>query len=88
MEHDVVEIGGIEEPVAAHGGVARRDRLERAPGEIAGEDDVHDVLRRERPLRRDRVDERDRALDRDLVLDPDLLARARGAARRRGSRPS
>ena len=74
MEHDLVELRAVEEPMAAHGGVVRRGRLERAAGEIAGEDDVHDVLRRERTLRRDRVDDRDRALDRDLVLDADLFA--------------
>ena len=46
MEHDVVELGRVEEPVAADGRVGRGDALERAAGEIAGEDDVHDVLRR------------------------------------------
>ena len=77
----------VEEPVAAHGGVLRRDRLERAAGEIAGEDDVDDVLRRERALRRDRVDERDRALDRRSRPRCRPPRAARGAARRRGSRP-
>ena len=37
--------------------------LERAAAEVAREDDVHDVLRREARAGRDRVDDRDRALD-------------------------
>ena len=52
---------------------SRGDRLERAPAEVAGEDDVHHVLRRNAALGRDRVDDRDGALDRQLVVDPDLL---------------
>src|SRR6266446_6429778 len=74
VEHDVVELRAFEQPVAAHRGVLRRRRLERAPREIAREDDVHDVLRREGALRRDRVDDRDRPFDRDLVIDPNLFA--------------
>src|SRR4051794_27466267 len=73
MDDDRVELRGVEEAVAADGGVVRRHRLERASGEIAREDDVHDVLRLQSALRRDRVDDRDRALDRQLVPDPDLL---------------
>src|SRR6476646_4426652 len=75
MEHDLVEVALVEEPVAAHGRVLGGDSFERASREIAREDDVHDVLRRERALRRDRVDDRDRPFDRELVLDPDLLAK-------------
>jgi len=74
VQYGVLEVGMIEEPVAAHGDVARRDSLERATGEIAGEDDVHDVLRGKRAHGRDRVDERDRAFERELVLDPHLFA--------------
>ena len=61
---------------------SRAHRLERAAGEVAGEDDVHDVLRRERAVRRDRVDDADRALDGHVLVDAELLRRARGAARR------
>ena len=75
MEDDLVELGGLEQPVPAHGRVLRRHRFERPAGQIAGEDDVHDVLRGEGALRRDRVDDRNRALDRNLVLDADLLAK-------------
>src|SRR3954454_16822168 len=74
MQHDLVELARVAEPVPADRDVARRHRLERAAGEVAGEDDVHDVLRRERPLRRDRVDDRDRPLDGQLVLIPALFA--------------
>ncbi len=73
MEHDVVEVGRVEEPVAANGRVLRGDRLERATGEVGGEDDVDDVLRAEASLRRDGVDERDGTLEGELVDDPDLL---------------
>src|SRR6266516_2458029 len=75
MEHDVVELDTVEQPVASHRRILRRDSGERTPREIAGEDDVHDVLDCEGPLRRDRVDEGDRPLDRDLVLDADLLVK-------------
>ncbi len=51
MEHDSVEIGGVEQSMSAHGSVLRGDRLERPPREVAGEDDVHDVLRAEPALR-------------------------------------
>jgi len=40
--------------------------LERAV-QLAGEDDMDDVLRPQTPLRRDRLDDRDRPLDRQLV---------------------
>src|SRR4051812_4851727 len=75
MQHHVVELGALEEPVAADGRVLRRRCFERAAREIAGEDDVDDVLGREGTLRRDRVDDRDRPFDGNLVLDPDLLAK-------------
>ncbi len=73
MEHDLVELVGPEQPVPAHGCVLRGDCLERASGQVAGEDDVDDVLRGEAARRRDRVGDRHGALDRNLVLDPDLL---------------
>src|SRR3982751_4593236 len=61
MQHDVVELCALEEPVAADGGVSRGRSFEGASGQVAGEDDVHDVLRGEGTLRGDRVDDRDRA---------------------------
>ena len=73
MEHDLFELRDREEPMAAHGSVLRRRPLERPAGEVAGEDDVHDVLAGERARRRDRVDERDGPLEGDLLVDPDLL---------------
>src|SRR3954451_12271400 len=75
MQDDPVEVALVEQAVAAHGRVLRGDRFERATGEVAREDDVHDVLRRERALRRDRVHDRDRPFDGQLVLDSDLLAK-------------
>src|SRR3954452_19127907 len=75
MQDDLVEVALVEQAVAAHGRVLRGDRFERATGEVAREDDVHDVLRRERALRRDRVHDRDRTFDGQLVLDSDLLAK-------------
>src|SRR5205823_12607087 len=54
VDDDPVEVAGREEAVTADGRVLRGDRLERAAAEIAGEDDVDDVLLRERPLGRDR----------------------------------
>src|SRR5579864_5773698 len=74
MQHDVVELRTVEQTMAAHGSVARCRRFERPPGEVAGDDDVHAVLCRERALWRDRIDDRHRPLDRDLVLDPNLFA--------------
>src|SRR6266545_3811190 len=73
MQHDDVEIGDSEQAVPADGCVLRCHAFERAPTEIAREDDVDDVLRREAAYRRDRVDDRDGPLDRQLVVDPDLL---------------
>jgi hypothetical protein len=68
MQRDAVELVGREEPMAAYGLVARHDTLERAV-QLAGEDDMDDVLRPQTPLRRDRLDDRDRPLDRQLVAD-------------------
>ena len=59
--------------MAANGHVVRGDLLERLPGQVAGEDDVHDVLGGEAAHRRDRVDDRHRPLDRHLGADADLL---------------
>src|SRR5437899_3798344 len=73
MQDDAVELVDCEQPMAAHGAVLRGHRLQRNPRQVAGEDDVHNMLRREAPHRRDRVDDRDGALDRDVVVDPDLL---------------
>src|SRR4051812_10214816 len=75
MEHDLVEVALVEEPVPAHRSVLRGDRFERASRQIAREDDVHDVLRGECALRSNRVDDRDRPFDGQLVLDPDLFAK-------------
>ncbi len=75
MEHDAVQVADGEQPMSADCGVARRDGLERAPTEIAREDDVHDVLGREAADGRNRVDDRNRSLDRQLVADPELLGK-------------
>ena len=75
VQREPLELVEVEQPVAAHGLVARDDVGERAV-ELGREDDVDDVLRPEAALRRDRVDDRDRALDRDLVAvlgQPGLL---------------
>ena len=68
-------------PPRTAGGRARRrlrgHRLERAPLEVAGEDDVDDVLRGETPPRGDRVDDRDRAFDRDPSSIPTSSASSR-----------
>src|SRR5579864_1264740 len=74
MQDDVVELRTVEQTMAADRGVARRRRFEGPAGEIAGEDDVDNMLGNERALRGDRVHDRDRPLDRDLVLDAYLLA--------------
>src|SRR5438067_10877810 len=73
VHDDAVQLDRIEQTVAAYRRVLRRDAVERTSGEIAGEDDVHDVLRLELRLRRDRVDDRDRALERNLVGETDLF---------------
>src|SRR5690242_12712823 len=73
MEHDAVQVARVEQPVAAHGGIPRGNRLERASRQVAREDDVYDVLRAEAALRGDRVDDGDRSFDRELVGDADLL---------------
>ena len=44
MQDDRVELFQREEPVAAHRRILGARQLERAAGEIAGEDDVDDVL--------------------------------------------
>src|SRR5579859_1666735 len=71
--HDLVEFADHEKPVAAHGCVLGCHLLQRAAREVAGEDDVHDVLPGERARGRDRVDERHRAFEVDVLVDPDLL---------------
>src|SRR5262249_62354210 len=68
------ELTRLEERVPAVRRVVRGDRLERAPVQVAREDDVDDVLRVRAPPGRDRVDDRDRTLDRQLLVDADLLA--------------
>src|SRR5262245_44896552 len=73
VEHDLVQLPRVEEPVTAHGRVLRRDRLQGSPLEVAREDDVDDVLRGDAVSRRDRVDDRDRTLDGNLVVQPDLF---------------
>ena len=40
MEHDSVQLAGVEEAVAADGRILRRRGFERAAGQVAGEDDV------------------------------------------------
>src|SRR5436190_16968102 len=69
MEHDVVELGRIEEAMAAHGDVSRGDALERASGEVGRKDDVDDMAPDEGAPRGDRVDHRNRALEREVVAD-------------------
>src|SRR4249919_1225832 len=59
--------------MAPHGRVLGGHSLERATGEIGGEDDVDDVLLARAIRRRDRVDERHRPLERQLVADAELL---------------
>jgi hypothetical protein len=60
--------------VAPDCGILRSDCLERAAAQVAGEDDVHDVLRDDAAGRRDRVDDCDRTFEWKLVVDADLLA--------------
>jgi hypothetical protein len=74
MEHDVVKLVVGEQPMATHGRVLGRDPLQRAPGEVGGEDDVHDVFTARAVAGRDRVDERDGAFERQLLADAELLA--------------
>ena len=52
----------------------RPDRLERASGEVGGEDDVDDVLSDEQALRGDRVDDGDGSFERQILPHADLLA--------------
>jgi len=59
VQHDVVQIAELEQAVPANCGILRCDRFERSSSEIAREDDVYDVLRREALLRGDRIDDRD-----------------------------
>jgi hypothetical protein len=73
MEHDLLQLAETEQPVPPHRRISGRDRLERAPAQIAREDDVDDVLGREAPLRGDRIDDRHRPLDRDVLLETHLL---------------
>src|SRR6185436_356850 len=73
MQDNVIQVVEAEQAVSADGRVLGVDRLERASAEVAREDDVDDVLRREALHGRDRVDDRDRALDRHLLVDPKLL---------------
>ena len=86
MENDAVELVEREEPVPADGVVGRGDPFERAL-ELAREDDVDDVLRRQRAAGGDRVDDRDRALERRRArFRPPRRSRAR--ARPSTSRPN
>ena len=72
MQDDAVELVEREQPVPAHGLVLRRDRFERAV-ELAGEDDVDDVLRPRGPARA-RSSRRSRpALRRAACRRPDFL---------------
>src|SRR5438034_1597593 len=57
----------------ADGRVLRRHRFQRATGQVAREDYVHDVRGRERAHGRNRIDDRDGPFDRRLVVDSDLL---------------
>ena len=90
MQHDAVELVETEEPVAAHGLVVETTPLERAV-QLAGEDDVDDVLRPEAPLGRDRLDDRDGPFERELVAlaarVPSPRAARAGAPRRASRRP-
>ena len=88
VQRDAVELVELEEPVAAHCRVLETAPLER-PVELAGEDDVDDVLRPEAPLGRDRLDDRNRPFDRQLVVARRRAPsprRARAGAPRRASR--
>ena len=72
MQDDAVQLIGGKEPVSLHRLVLRGDGLERAV-DVAGEDDVDDVLRDE-AIGRDRVGDRDgplegRRLDAHLLRD-------------------
>src|SRR6266545_2171511 len=73
MHDDRVEVVEREEAVPADGGVLRADGFQRAAAQVAGEHDVHDVLRRQRPLRRDRLDDAHRSLERNVLVDPELF---------------
>src|SRR6266550_1731686 len=73
VEHDVVELAGVEEAMPAYGGVLRGDALEGTAGEVGGEDDVHDVLPDEGAPGGDRVDDGDRPFERKVVFDPHFL---------------
>ena len=75
-----------EEPVAADGRVLRGRGLERAPRQVAGEDDVHDVLAAK--LAPARSSRRSRSGPRQAGRRRCRPPRgARGGARRPGSRP-
>ena len=78
----------LEQAMAAHGGVLRGDRLERAVAEMAGEDDVDDVLRPARPAGAIDSTTPTGPSSGSSSRDPALLARAPAAARRRASRRS
>src|SRR3954447_712075 len=73
MQDELGQLVRSEQAMTAHGGVVRGDGLERPAAEVAGEDDVDDVLGCEAAHGRDRVDDRDRPFDRHLVGDTDLL---------------
>src|SRR5205823_10845905 len=73
VQNDPVEVLQAEEAVAADRGVVRRHCLEGARAEVAGEDDVDDVLRGEATHGSDRVDDRDRSFDRQVFVDADLF---------------
>src|SRR5262245_60755605 len=58
--------------MAANCGVLGRHGLQRSSPQVAGEDDVDDVLGGS-AVRRDRFDDGDRALERQVLFDPALL---------------
>src|SRR6185436_4747144 len=66
MDSQPFELVAFEKPVPPHRLVPRDDVGERTV-DLAGEDDVDDMLRPEAPLRRDRLHDRDGPLDRNLV---------------------
>src|SRR5262249_23618281 len=73
VHDDAVELPKAEQTMTADGIIQRGHELERPLAEVACEDDVDHVLRREAGRRRDRVDDRNRTLERELVGDADLF---------------
>ena len=73
MEDDLVQLDGREQAVPLHGRILGAHGLERPAREVGREDDVDDVLRRERARGRDGVDDRHRPLERHLAVEAELL---------------